>query len=32
MKDKELKIEETEVSLTLGGTGEGRVQVYAPDL
>jgi hypothetical protein len=26
MKDKELKIEETESSRTLGGTGEGRVQ------
>ena len=26
MKDKELKVEEIEVSHTLGGTGEGRVQ------
>jgi hypothetical protein len=27
MKDKELKLEETEASHTLGGAGEGRVQV-----
>ena len=27
MKDKELKLEETEASRTLGGAGEGRVQV-----
>jgi hypothetical protein len=26
MKDKEIKVEEIETSLTLGGTGEGRVQ------
>ena len=26
MKDKELKSEEIDVSLTLGGVGEGRVQ------
>ena len=26
MKDKELKLEEIEVSHTLGGSGEGRVQ------
>jgi len=26
VKDKELKLEETEASLTLGGAGEGRVQ------
>ena len=26
MKDKDLKIEEIETSLTLGGTGEGGVQ------
>jgi hypothetical protein len=26
MKDKELKLEEIEASLTLGGAGEGRVQ------
>ena len=32
MKDKTLNLEETEVSNTLGGTGEGRVQVYDPDL
>ena len=35
MKDKELKLEESESSLTLGGSGEGRVQargynVYVP--
>ena len=27
MKDIELKLEETEASRTLGGAGEGRVQV-----
>jgi hypothetical protein len=27
MKDKELKLEETEAAHTLGGAGEGRVQV-----
>ena len=27
VKDKEVDLEETEVSLTLGGTGEGHVQV-----
>ena len=27
MKDKELQVEETEASHTLGGPGEGRVQV-----
>ena len=27
MKDKDLKLEETEASHTLGGRGEGRVQV-----
>ena len=26
VKDKELEFEETEASLTLGGSGEGRVQ------
>ena len=26
MKDKEVKLEEVEASLTLGGSGEGRVQ------
>jgi hypothetical protein len=26
MKDKEVKLEETEASHTLGGVGEGRVQ------
>jgi hypothetical protein len=26
MKDKELKLEETEASHTLGGAGQGRVQ------
>ena len=26
MEDKELKLEEIEASLTLGGAGEGRVQ------
>ena len=26
MKDKELKLEETEASHTLGGAGEGRIQ------
>jgi hypothetical protein len=27
MKDKELELEETEASHTLGGAGEGRVQL-----
>ena len=29
MKDKELKFEEIEVSLTLGGTGEGHRLVFS---
>ena len=30
MRDKELKLEETEASLTLGRAGKGRVQVKFP--